>query len=146
MKGAAIYKFEKKKKYLIHGDARVKMGASVAAEPFIWLDIASAAPEIVQALRDTWSREHGVLPNPVSWDAQEKEFFSKTGLKSHRELYNKSKYVFASLDKGLIRFRPTNNLGSQGFALIKSQSIEVDENAEPDKIGSALNQAFELCG
>lgn len=145
MQSAGIYKVEKKRKYLIYGLARIKMGASIPTEPYIWLDFDTPEQQIIENLRLALDQGNKVLPNPKSWEAQEKDFLDKIGLKSQKELYSGAKYVFVNQEKGVWTFSPSCNLGKQGITSMKGKSISVKDSNNFTDISESLQQAFELC-
>ncbi|MDO6430216.1 hypothetical protein Q4E93_06455 [Flavitalea sp. BT771] len=130
---------------MIHALAKIKMGARIASEPFIWLDNTANSDELVGHILSALRDEKKVSPNPANWSDHAKEYLRKIGLNKEKELYDGSKYVQIVKQGKIISFCPTINLPKGGFTNISPQKIAVAEDDDVIKIKLALEDAFNLC-
>lgn len=145
IKQAAICRFNKKNKFLVHSLSRIKMGGSIATEPYIWLDTSSSMEEVTKQLLYALSCSKSDLPNPSSWDESLKEFLNAIGLKRNSDLYDKTVNVGVLQKNGVITFTPMQNLGSQGFVNVPNVKIEVEESKSNEEIATALYEVLNIC-
>jgi hypothetical protein len=146
MKSASLFKFKKKNRYLIHGLSNIKMGASIASEPFIWIDGAEGIEKVIKQLLIALNNNKVGLPNPASWEALSKEFIKSIGLKSMNELHDEVISLGVMEKDGKMIFTPLKNLGSRkGFINVSKDKIEVNLNAGEQEITKALNEALDRC-
>ncbi|MFD2920464.1 hypothetical protein ACFS6H_12125 [Terrimonas rubra] len=139
---AAVYKFKKKNKFLIHGVSSLKTGGGIASEPFIWLDDSAPFSRIVEDLMFALSKTQTGLPMPGSWSEFTKEFLKKIGLKRQRDLSKDSLRVSVLNINGLLNFIPMKNLGNGGFENVSGDKIIISEKETVEQIFFSLEQAF----
>lgn len=143
---ASIYKFIKEKKFLIHSLSKVKMGASIASAPYIWLEEDAPPKVFVDALLYALSEAKEGLPNPENWASFSKDFIAAIGLKKQSDLYKQSISINVLKKEDVIIFTPTSNNRSKGFVnIVPVVKIEVGTNQSVEEIASSLKIAFESC-
>jgi len=143
---ASIYKFISGEKILIHSLSKLKMGASIASEPYTWLDKNTSSNKIVQELLYALEKTKNDLPNPENWASFSKEFITAIGLKKQSDLYKQSINVAVIKKDGVITFIPTANKGNKGFEnIVPPEKIEIEANRSVEEIAVALEKAFEKC-
>lgn len=143
---ASIYKFIKEKKILIHSLSKIKMGASIASEPYIWLDENSSSNKVVDQLLYALGKTKNDLPNPENWASFSKEFIAAVGLKKQSDLYKQCINVTVVKENGVISFIPMVNKGNKGFEnVIPPEKVEINADENVEEIRTALEKAFEKC-
>lgn len=142
---SSIYKLKKRNEFLIHGLSKLQMGASIASEPFIWLDGNTPYDKIVEALIYALSETKTSLPNPTDWKKSAKDFLGSIGLKKQSDLYKDSIHVSIFKKDGTLFFTPTKNEGSKGFINVSKEKMEVAATASVEEIAIALNEALSKC-
>ncbi len=146
MRTADIYFFEKKNKYLIHGLSKIKMGASIASEPFIWIDANTGIEKVIQQILAVLETNQILLPNPVNWESHSKDFLKKIGLRSIKDLHNNVKNIGILEKDGKIFFTPMKNLGSKlGYVNVDEKVFDVEKNASISEIASVLLNSLAKC-
>lgn len=145
-KSATLYRFNKKNQYLIHSLSTIEMGASIASEPYIWIDETTGLESIVEKILVALKNNKFGLPNPSSWEASAKEFFKSAGLKSNKELHDNVICVEILQLNDKLFFTPMVNLGARkGFMNVSKEKIEVEINKGMVEIASALELALSKC-
>jgi|SRR5579872_2835916 len=132
MQSAGIYRFEEKRKYLLYGMAKIKMGARIAVDPFIWFEMDVSNEVVLSYIKRALSQNYQVLSNPENWATHTKEFLNKLGIKKEKELYDGSKYVEIARDEGMLTFYPHCKSEKGGFVGIKGQKINIREDCGAD--------------
>jgi hypothetical protein len=145
-KSATLYKFKKRKKFLIHSVSTIDMGAGIASEPYIWMEEAAGLDNIVEQILFALNNSKSGLPNPSSWAAFGREFLKSAGLKSSKELHdNVASVGILEVNEKLI-FTPTANLGfRKGFTNVTKEKTEVDLRKGTAAVVLALEEALSKC-
>jgi hypothetical protein len=146
IKQAVIYKFNKKKKFLIHSLSKVHMGASIASEPYVWLNDNVQKDILVQTLLNALDESKENLPNPENWSFILKDFLNGIGLKKQSDLYNHSISVNVIRKDDVVIFTPMSNNGSKGFVnIVPDKKSQVGVSASFEEMTLALEKALDNC-
>lgn len=139
---ASISRFNKIGKYFIHSFSKIKMGGSIATEPYIWLDVSTPLGEVVKQLLYALTFSKSGLPNPTNWEASSKDFLKSAGLKKSRDLFENVISVGVIRKQNTIIFTPLINMGNKGFVNVPNGKIEISEDKELHEIALALEEAL----
>lgn len=140
---ASIFLFKKKGRILIHSLSRVQMGASIATEPYIWLDVAASEKEVAQAILKALSCSGDGLPTPDNWKLFQQSFLESIGLKKQRDLQAGVVSVGILRRDDKIFFSPMTNLGSKGgFVNAPGEKIQIPVDSSAYEISNALQEAL----
>jgi hypothetical protein len=146
MENAAIYKFKKTERFIIHSLSKLIMGASIATEPFIVLEGSTPIEEIAKQLMSAMSCSKINLPNPRDWNVVSNEFLSSMGFKRNKDLHDNSILVNVYKNHEAIVFNPTINLGAkEGFRNIPDKIIKLGLNEDITQISKVLQESLYRC-
>jgi hypothetical protein len=146
MENAAIYKFKNEDRCIIHCLSKVKMGASIATEPFIVLKGSTSLEEIMTHLLVAMSKSQTNLPNPKDWKTFSSEFLKSMGFQNYKDLHKNSLLVNVNKDEGMLIFSPTINLGAKdGFRNLSDKIIKVHADEKIAELANSLQNALNNC-
>lgn len=143
IQSASLSRFEKKEQYFIHSYSQVKMGASVAAPPFLWLDFSTPLVVVTSQLLYVLSCSKSGLPNPEDWKKTENEFLQAAGLQKPKDLYEHARSISVHRKGDTLSILPLLNHGRKGFTGADSGYIEVSINESPLTISLAVQEALD---
>ncbi len=64
------------------------MGASVASDPFIWIDANTGIENVIDQILVVLDINQALLPNTVNWESHSEDFIKKMVLRSQSGLNN----------------------------------------------------------
>ena len=138
--------------YIVFGEAKTISGFRIASAPYFNISKVDANPDvIVDAIKGSLCNDDDtIVPNPTDFKQSGKDFLKNIGLKSMRELDDRSnKYVSIKDDGIQITFTPLRpaDKPDKGFVNFKnSESFAVSLTASNQEIMEAYESALSKCG
>jgi len=151
MKTASIVKIPNKG-YIVFGESKTVSGFRIASEPYFNISESEANTDILaSAIKASLCNDDDKrVPNPKDWKQSGKDFLKKIGLKSMKELDNRSnKNVSISEDGMHITFTPSRPAKKPDKGFLhkdKTEAVKVATTASNQEIIEAYESAVSKCG
>lgn len=139
---AGVYVF--KEKIVLISNSQLKMGIWFTNESHIKLAINCSDTEIVTALNTILEASKQGVDNISNIKDINKAFLKNLGVKSFKELHEKTHYFSVFSNEDFLIWELAANLGSKkGFALISNATIKINQKSIISVIAATFNLAVQ---
>ncbi len=143
MKRASIIKFTNDDRYVIYPINTLKGGGGKASPPYL-IEENLTYKEVGEKLLETLEYSITDAPRPLDAKASKKHYLKSIGVKTMKELYDKSLNVGVFTKDGNYYISPSINKGPrQGFHGSTKDRIVISLNSSIDELAAALEEAFD---